>query len=514
MEKNVKFKKIFFGFAFAIMYFFIIGNVSATTLKIEDVSKQFDKTPQIKELAEMGLNITSKVNTADRTLDVYDDDEKVFSFTYGQDYIEYDNLDFVVTEENYMDDFFDWFWIEGVIESVFTLSGYPNKSLLEDENYTNTYDKYGFELHLESYNFNDSQEDDDTNEVTGSWSASGEYLKYFKISLDTNKIDALITKYGVDVPQEEDNYVWTNFNEYFSEHFEDDTNLNIFKETYGVESFEFKDTDEMLKINATVEDKTYETIYRYKDGIVTYSKVGDREIDDYYNSLLIDYLSNRYDYNSNKLYQYIYNNDNLTIEKDGIEYTLEGLYTEEEMDQIIKEWEDYYNSLTEAEKEYFQGVGFSNELIFTELIVDLGNGLKTYDESLIPYYFVFEGENQKYVKGTSKSLKVEIEADFNLFDSVYVDGKKVDRSNYIASEGSTIITLKQEYLDNLKEGEHELKVTFTDGEFATTNFAIEKAVENPKTGIVIKYGILVLVTLIAGVSYLLMRKKSKFPKHN
>lgn len=193
------FKKVLVLFLVGITFFSTISNVYASMLTIENVSNQFDKSTIIQGLAQWELTFTSKVNTIDKTLDIYGDDEKVFSFTYGDDYIEYNNRSAVVTQENCTDDFVTGLWLFGIMESVFVLSGYENKTLSEEAFNTDIYDTYGIQFETESYNFSG------TGESGGSWSMSGEYFKYFKISLDTEKIDALITKYGVDVDEQDPN---------------------------------------------------------------------------------------------------------------------------------------------------------------------------------------------------------------------------------------------------------------------------------------------------------------------
>lgn len=182
-----------------IIFFSTITNVYASTLTIDNVSKQFDQSTIIKGLAQLGSNFTSKVDTNDKTLDIYSESEKIFSFTYGDDYIEYNNRSAIVTEENCMNDISTAFWIQGIMESIFVLSGYENKTLSEDGNYTDAFETYGVQLETESYNFSGNDENG------SSYSISGESIKYFKISLDTDKIDSLIAKYGVNTEEQDPN---------------------------------------------------------------------------------------------------------------------------------------------------------------------------------------------------------------------------------------------------------------------------------------------------------------------
>lgn len=91
-------------------------------------------------------------------------------------------------------------------------------------------------------------------------------------------------------------------------------------------------------------------------------------------------------------------------------------------------------------------------------------------------YKILAGENQTYTISKDKELKLVIDANYSLFNNlVYVDDQLVDNSNYSSKSGSTIITFKQSYLDNLSGGKHTLKVAFEDGTEVETTFTIEKA---------------------------------------
>ena len=65
---------------------------------------------------------------------------------------------------------------------------------------------------------------------------------------------------------------------------------------------------------------------------------------------------------------------------------------------------------------------------------------------------------------------------------IYVDGKVIDASNYTLSSGSTILTLKANYLDTLATGSHALKFQYKGNLFASTIFMIVDKAEtvNPE----------------------------------
>ena len=189
-------------FILGIMLLLPIGKVNAKILTIDEVVSTFSETPQIKELNDLGSKIEAKYNSAKKTIDVYAQDsensesEIIASFVYNSsdNYLELNKRDYVVTEDNLFEGFYDALGMIGIIESVFIQSGYNNLTIKESD-YSNTYDTYGLQLETEHYDFSG-------NEESGSWNISGDALKYFKISLDTDKITKLVKDYGEDIKEE------------------------------------------------------------------------------------------------------------------------------------------------------------------------------------------------------------------------------------------------------------------------------------------------------------------------
>lgn len=196
---NQRCKKVLSFLLVGSIFFSTISNVYAKTLTINEVANGFKNSTIIDGLNQLGGNITSSVDTTNKTLDVYSESEKVFSFKYTDDYIEYDNRSAIVSKETAEKDVLTMFMLYGVFDSIFKLSGYEDKTLSEDGIYTDTYDTYGIQLITESYSYSGTDDDG------GTWSMSGEFIKYFKMSFDTDKIDALMTKYGVDASTQDPN---------------------------------------------------------------------------------------------------------------------------------------------------------------------------------------------------------------------------------------------------------------------------------------------------------------------
>ena len=96
------------------------------------------------------------------------------------------------------------------------------------------------------------------------------------------------------------------------------------------------------------------------------------------------------------------------------------------------------------------------------------------------------GANGSWQKGTKDGLTFTSNAAYKYFQKVQVDGKDLDASNYTVKEGSTIVTLKAEYLETLSVGKHTLSIVSDTGT-ATTEFTIKAAAvtddtQSPQTG--------------------------------
>lgn len=101
-------------------------------------------------------------------------------------------------------------------------------------------------------------------------------------------------------------------------------------------------------------------------------------------------------------------------------------------------------------------------------------------------YKVIEGADGSWIENTDGTLSFRVDGDFSKFVGIKVDDSWVDSENYIAASGSTVVTLKNEYLKTLSEGNHKITFVYTDGE-VSTNFEIKKEgtfgdSDNPKTG--------------------------------
>ena len=85
---------------------------------------------------------------------------------------------------------------------------------------------------------------------------------------------------------------------------------------------------------------------------------------------------------------------------------------------------------------------------------------------------IIEGMGQSLTAGEAKELIFRSNAAFGDFIRVELDGKTLDAANYTVKEGSTIVTLKADYVGALSAGEHTIGIVSTSGT-ATTTFTVK-----------------------------------------
>ena len=126
-------------------------------------------------------------------------------------------------------------------------------------------------------------------------------------------------------------------------------------------------------------------------------------------------------------------------------------------------------------KKYFADEKDTNEISLEDTVI----------QKLPPE--IIKGKGQSVAEGEKKALSFTSNAAFSDFIRVELDGKTLDEKNYIVKEGSTIVTLKADYVATLSAGEHTIGIVSTNGT-ATTTFTVNaKAVvdndtKSPQTG--------------------------------
>lgn len=181
-------KKVLNVFLISILAIFVTDKVSAKMLTVDEVIEKYNSL-----MGELSTSIKAVKDEANKKINVSSDSGDIVSLNYGDDYIEYDNRSAVVTKELIQENLFnfDQMFAAGFVPSIFDLSGYGDKTLNDEIDFSNSFDEYGLQIVTEPYSFSESGEN-------GELTMSGDYLKYLKASLDTEKIDKLIEEYGVD----------------------------------------------------------------------------------------------------------------------------------------------------------------------------------------------------------------------------------------------------------------------------------------------------------------------------
>ena len=133
-------------------------------------------------------------------------------------------------------------------------------------------------------------------------------------------------------------------------------------------------------------------------------------------------------------------------------------------------------------------------------------------------YDILDGANSSWTQNSDGSLSIRGSGELSKFVGVKVDGTLVDGKNYTVKEGSTIITLKTDYLNTISVGIHTFEILWTDGS-ASTTFAIKEDTSEdgnqkddvPKTGdnSNLALWLTLLVVSLAGFSGMLVKNKRK-----
>lgn len=117
-------------------------------------------------------------------------------------------------------------------------------------------------------------------------------------------------------------------------------------------------------------------------------------------------------------------------------------------EKLINDAKKQYDALTDHEKSL---VSEAAKAKLESLLDDLKD------------YKIIKGDGSIWTKGTERGLEFTANGSYSKFAGIEVDGETVNEENYTAVSGSTVITLKPEYLETLSVGRHTLTVLYTDG---------------------------------------------------
>lgn len=136
-------------------------------------------------------------------------------------------------------------------------------------------------------------------------------------------------------------------------------------------------------------------------------------------------------------------------------------------------------------------------------------------------YQIIDGANSSWTPDSDGNITIRGNGDFSKFTGVKVDGNLIDKSNYTAKEGSTIITLKASYLNTLSAGTHTVEILWTDGSASTTFTIKANTTDNkpssgtdrkddaPKTGDNTPSVWLFILSILSGTGLIITVKKRR-----
>lgn len=158
-------------------------------------------------------------------------------------------------------------------------------------------------------------------------------------------------------------------------------------------------------------------------------------------------------------------------------------------------------------KKYFSDAAGTNEIKLDDTIIS----------KLSPE--IIEGKGQSITAGDKKELTFKSNAAFSDFIRAQLDGKTLEENNYTVKEGSTVVTLKADYVDTLSVGEHTIGIVSESGT-ATTTFTVNaKAVadndtKSPQTGDNSYMALWIALLFVSGGALIVTGIYSRKKKHS
>ena len=126
-------------------------------------------------------------------------------------------------------------------------------------------------------------------------------------------------------------------------------------------------------------------------------------------------------------------------------------------------------------------------------------------------YKITKGNKATWFRQSSKDLSFTADGKFKDFTGVRVDGKDLAEKYFTVKSGSTVVTLKKDFLQKLSVGNHTVTILFEDGQ-AEGTFRVSEGLDttNPETGDNSRIGLwcgIMAITAAAGTGLIVFRKK-------
>ena len=128
-------------------------------------------------------------------------------------------------------------------------------------------------------------------------------------------------------------------------------------------------------------------------------------------------------------------------------------------------------------------------------------------------YKIIKGDGTKHQLGSSRGLTIVSNGYYPHFRYVKVNGREISSSNYTSASGSTIVTLKPEYVNRLMTGKYTVTIGFGDADYigeATANVQLYTDSGLPFTGDTIAMWVAVMAVSAGALIVVLVFAKKKF----
>ena len=130
-------------------------------------------------------------------------------------------------------------------------------------------------------------------------------------------------------------------------------------------------------------------------------------------------------------------------------------------------------------------VSYTADTVSFRVTLAISDGTAELSDALIEYReapAIVKGANSTWRLNGEGGLSFTSNAAYADFLKVRVDGKDLDASSYTVKEGSTIVTLKADFLNTLPVGKHTLSIVSANGTAETTFTIIAEQEGVPQTG--------------------------------
>ena len=133
-------------------------------------------------------------------------------------------------------------------------------------------------------------------------------------------------------------------------------------------------------------------------------------------------------------------------------------------------------------------------------------------ENIKVNYKITQGDGQRYVIGGERGAVFVCDGPFDRFVRLLVDGQEVEKEHYTVAPGSTVLTLKSEWLNHLNTGTHTLRLYYTDGVSDEGKFTVllVPSTKDPTTPWL--YVCLMLLSAATGIGVVLRKQNPRLNK--